>query len=305
MEKQEQLSINDPEKLTIVGKALSSELRIQILKLLENCSYNVNEIAEKLTIPASSAAMHVKVLEEAGLIETELKAAARGSMKVCRKAVSSVYVSLQTRKQEKAECISMPVGNFVDYHVEPTCGIVSEEGHIDIEDEPAVFYNPRRTLAKLIWLGDGYLEYRFPNASLKKNKLKALEISAELCSEDHEYNMDRKSDITLWINELEAGTWRSPSDFGGRKGKLNPAWWPGQNTQYGMLKTWRVDGKGSYLDYQRVSDLTLESFCLEKNDYISIRIGISPDAEEKGGMNLFGNCFGDYEQDIVMKLIFE
>lgn len=62
----------------------------------------------------------------------------------------------------------MPIGNYVDYHVEPTCGIVSGDGHIDMEDEPAVFYNPRRVEAKLLWFGNGYLEYRFSNASLKK-----------------------------------------------------------------------------------------------------------------------------------------
>ena len=60
--------------------------------------------------------------------------------------------------------------------------------HIDMEDEPAVFYNPRRVEAKLLWFGNGYLEYRFSNASLKKNTLRKLEISAEVCAEDHEYN---------------------------------------------------------------------------------------------------------------------
>lgn len=305
MEKNIKLSINEPEKLAIVGKALSSELRIQILKLLENCYYNINEIAEIMNIPASSAAMHVKVLEEAGLIETELKAAVRGSMKICHKTVRDIAIRLEGGAEENAEYINMPLGNFVDYHVEPTCGIVSEKGHIDIEDEPAVFYNPRRTEAKLIWLGNGYLEYRFPNASLKKNVLKGIEISAEVCSEDHEYNMEWKSDITLWINEREVATWTSPSDYGDRRGKLNPSWWPGQNTQYGMLKVWKIDGDGSYLDGKYMSANALGDYGLEDNEYISVKIGISPDAQNKGGMNLFGEDFGDYAQDIVMKLIYE
>ena len=30
----------------------------------------------------------------------------------------------------------MPVGNYVDYKVTPTCGMVNEEGYIDGEDEP-------------------------------------------------------------------------------------------------------------------------------------------------------------------------
>ena len=77
------------------------------------------------------------------------------------------------------------------------------------------------------------MEYRFPNVTLKKKTLRKVEVSAEICSEDHEYNMDWPSDITLWINDVEVGTWESPSDFGGRRGKLNPAWWSSDKTQYG------------------------------------------------------------------------
>ena len=36
----------------------------------------------------------------------------------------------------------------------------------------------------------------------------------------------------------------------------------------------------------------------------SVRIGVKEDAVHKGGMNLFGNGFGDYPQDIVMKMWF-
>lgn len=305
VEKNIKLNINEPEKLAIVGKALSSEIRIRILGLLENRYYNINEIAELLQIPSSSAAMHIKVLEEARLIETEFKAAVRGSMKICRRSVGSIAIRLDEMNNEKAETIPMPIGNFVDYHVEPTCGIVSGTGHIDVEDEPAVFYNPRRTEAKLIWLGNGYLEYRFPNASLKKNVLKSIEVSAEVCSEDHEYNMNWESDITLWINEIEVGTWRSPADFGDRRGRLTPAWWPSQNSQYGMMKVWKIDSQGSYLDGALTSNTSLSAFKLEESEYISVKIGISPDAAKKGGMNLFGDEFGDYPQDIVMRLIYE
>lgn len=304
MGRTEKINLNQKEQLAAIGKALSSELRLQILAELEEQSYNVNEIAELLQIPASSAAMHVRVLEEAGLIETELRAAVRGSMKVCRKTVTEVQLDLRTKEEENAERIHMPIGNYVDYHVEPTCGMVSREGYIDMEDEAAVFYNPARIQAKLIWFGNGYLEYRFPNAALKKNKLKSLELSAEICSEDHEYNMECPSDITLWVNDVEVGTWTSPSDFGGRRGKLNPAWWPAQNTQYGMLKIWSIKKDGSYLDGERTSAQGLRQYSLSENDYISVKIGIKEDAEHKGGVNIFGDGFGDYPQDIVLKLVY-
>lgn len=304
MGRTEKYNLNQKEQIVAIGKALSSELRLRILEELEEQFYNVNEIAELLQIPASSAAMHVRVLEEAGLIETELRAAVRGSMKVCKKSVTELLVDLKQQEVENVERIHMPIGNYVDYHVKPTCGMVSQEGFIDVEDEAAVFYNPARIQAKLIWFGDGYLEYRFPNTALKKSALKSLEVSAELCSEDHEYNMECPSDITLWINDIEVGTWRSPSDFGGRRGKLNPAWWPAQNTQYGILKTWCVKRDGSYLDGEKTSDRSLDVYKLMENEYISVKIGIKEDAERKGGVNIFGDCFGDYPQDIVLKLVY-
>lgn len=306
LEKVFSLTLDDGERLACICKALSSETRIRMLRLL--CAYklNVNELAEKLEIPASSAAINVKALEEAGLIGTEVQSGVRGSAKLCYKAVSSLEVSFVTEEaDDNSETVSMPVGNYVDYKVEPTCGLVSEKGRIDGEDEPGAFYNPERTSAKLLWLGKGYVEYRFPNHMLADKKIKRIEFSAELCSEDHEYNLDWPSDITMWINGREAGTWNCPSDYGGRRGRLNPDWWPDKNTQYGMLKTWRITDRGTYLDKVKVSGLTLADYDLTGNGFISVRLGNAEDAKHQGGMNIFGDCFGDYPQGINMKIVYK
>lgn len=288
------IDISNPEKLIALGKALSSEKRLDLLLLLEKEALNINEISARLQIPASSAAMHVKALEEAGLILTDLRPGIRGSMKICKRAVDEIEISLTECKeeQERIQTISMPIGNFVDYQVEPTCGIVGRDKHIDEEDEPRCFYNPKRTTAQLIWFGKGYVEYRFPNSGLDEKRLKKLELSAELCSETADYNMDCPSDITVWIGGVEVGTWECPSDFGGRRGKQNPDWWPDKNTQYGMLKTWTISG-AQIKDYQ-----------LSALPYIAVRIGIKEDAKHVGGINIFGEAFGDYAQDIVMKFYY-
>ena len=299
-----QMNLDDTKRLASIAKALSLEVRIDILKLLCNIDLNINEIAERLMLPQSSAAAHVKVLEEAGLIKTTLQPGIRGSMKVCSKLLDGFSVDFISKMERESTIIHMPIGNFVDYQVEPTCGIVSSKGPIDEEDEPRCFYNPERTIAKLLWFGKGYLEYRFPNNVLKHKQEKKLELSMELCSEDHEYNFDYPSDITVWINGLEAGTWNCPSDYGGRRGKLNPDWWPDKNTQYGMLKTWRLTEDGSYLDDRKTKDTNIHDYHLSQGEYISVRIGIKEDAEHIGGINLFGDCFGDYTQNILMKIVF-
>lgn len=298
------LDLDAGKQLAAVGKALSSEVRIDIIKLLYRQEYNINEIAERLELAPSSAAAHIRVLEEAGIVRTTLLPGIRGSMKLCSLQIECASISLHTKEKghQQIETIEMPIGNYVDYRVTPTCGIVSLKGPIDDEDEPRCFYNPERMHAKLLWLGDGYVEYRFPNNSIKSGEPSRIEISAELCSEDHDYNMEYPSDITLWVNGIEVATWECPSDFGGRRGRLNPEWWPDKNTQYGMLKTWAITTEGIYLDDEKFSGKTIKEFGLSEREYISVRLGVKEHAIHKGGMNLFGNGFGDYEQDIVMKI---
>lgn len=300
------MNLDDTRHLALVAKALSAEVRIEILKLLCREDLNVNEIAEKLSIPASTAATHVKLLEEAGIIHTSLQRGIRGSMKLCTKVLADLEVKLSTLEAESYQCevINMPIGNFVDYKVEPTCGIVSDKGNIDEEDEPRCFYNPNRIYAQLLWFGKGYVEYRFPNNMLKNNKERRVSISMELCSEDHEYNMNCRSDITVWVNGIDAGTWACPSDFGGRRGKLNPDWWPDKNTQYGMLKSWTLTEQGTYIDDDKVNEITIDEYHLSESDYISVKIGIKEDALHVGGVNLFGSGFGDYPQDIRFKIFY-
>lgn len=292
--------------LPAVGKALSSKTRLELLELLGWEPLSINEIAERLEIPASSAAMHVRALEEAGLIRTELKPGIRGSMKVCMKAADSLEIELAMPDAQKhqVQIVSMPIGNFVDYEAHPTCGIVGNDGHIDEEDEPRCFYNPKRVFAQLIWMGRGYLEYRFPNVGVREEELKKVELSMELCSETADYDMDCASDITVWINGIDAGTWCCPSDFGGRRGKLNPDWWPDKNTQYGMLKTWGIGGDGTKIDGVLVNSLKIEDYHLALGAYISVRIGIKEDAEHVGGLNLFGEGFGDHPQNILLKFYY-
>ncbi len=304
MEQEIRLNLDDKDKLIKLGKALSSPDRINLLALLSGSNLNVNEIAEKLNLAPSSAALHVKVLEDAGLIHSELLPAVRGSMKVCHKSVENIEISTASSiTSENVSVINMPIGAYVDYNVTPTCGIVGEKGPIGEEDEPRCFYHQDRGQAKLLWFGNsGYVEYRFPNHVLKDARETKLELSVEICSEDHEYNFDYPSDITLWINGVEAGTWECPSDFGGRRGRFNPEWWPDKNTQYGQLKTWTIDENGCYIDSVKVLDKKIPDFHLNEKDYISVRIGVKENALHKGGVNLFGDGFGDYAQAIRMAI---
>ncbi|MBB6635755.1 ArsR/SmtB family transcription factor [Cohnella thailandensis] len=304
-----ELSFQDPDRLVAVAHALSTRARVDMLQLLSTRNMNVMEIAEALKLPVSTVANNVKVLEAAKLISTELVPASRGAMKVCTRNYDDIRIAFNVEKTVPRGRLStyemeMPVGHYSDCEVHPTCGMANVEGMIVKEDEPASFYHPKHIGAQMIWLRKGYLEYLLPLEIPANARIDALEISMELCSEAPNYDNNWPSDITLWINGVEIGTWTSPGDFGDRRGRLNPAWLPDWSTQYGLLKTWRIDRHLTTLDMEKVSEVRVDDLKLIHRPNIRLRIGVKPDAVHQGGLNLFGKQFGDYEQDINVKVYY-
>ena len=301
-----ELSIDHKAKLCKVARALSSEDRINIIELLNKQNLIINEIAEKLHLPTSTTAAHIKVLEDAELIQTELRPAKRGAKKVCTRNYDDVHIRLNLdvghNGPNNTYEISMPIGQFVDFEAFPTCGMASHQGHIIPDDDPTYFYHPSKAQAELIWLRKGYLEYVYPFDIPQHAEIDSLQFSMEICSEAPNYDNQWPSDITVWVNGIEIGTWTCPGDFGDRPGKLNPSDWPNNNTQYGMLKNWRVDRNHATIDDISISSVTLDQLNLKEQKFIRFRIGIKENAVHRGGMNIFGKRFGDHAQDIVMKV---
>ena len=120
------------------------------------------------------------------------------------------------------------------------------------------------------------------------------------------YRNDFPSDITFWINDKEIATYNSPGDFGGRRGKYSPSYWFINSTQFGILKTITVNNNGVYIDNINVSkNITLNDILVYNCPFIEFKIGIKDDAIHKGGINIFGKNFGDYNQAILMKIKFK
>lgn len=302
-----QISTRYPEQLYSVARALSSMDRIRILKTLEDDSYNVIELASLLNIPASTAGLHVRILEDAGLIRTQIQPGTHGSSKLCSRTIERITVLLQDLpvREGNMQTLSMPVGAYTDCSVLPTCGLGGEDAFIGASDDPASFYLPERIHAQIVWSAGGYLEYRFPNLSTGGSGVKRLVLSAELCSEAPNYREDWKSDITLWINGIECGTWNCPGDFGERGGLLTPGYVLCGSTQYGLLTTWSVDAKGCYVNGKPAGAAGIRDLGLGDSSYITVRIGNKPDAKYKGGFNIFGAKAGDYPQDIQLTFEYE
>lgn len=302
-----ELGFNDLERLVTVSHALSTRSRVDILRLLNSKNLNIIEIAEKLKLPVSTVASNIKVLEAAELINTELLPASRGAMKVCSRNYDDIHIALNLKNSVPKGVthvyeVEMPIGHYSDCEVSPTCGMANADGYIIKEDEPASFYHPKHVNAQIIWLRKGYLEYLLPMDIPAGARIESLGLSMEMCSEAPNYDHNWPSNISVWVNGVEIGMWTSPGDFGDRRGKLNPNWWYDWATQYGFLKTWRVDHEKTTLDMDKVSDVTLDHLRINESPKMRLRIGIKPDAVNQGGLNLFGRQFGDHEQNIMMQI---
>ena len=234
-------SLGQIERLCQVAKALSSPQRVKMIGLLASRSMNVNELADALGMPVSTAALNVRQLEEAGLISSEIQPGIRGAMKLCSRRIDSVSMHLVPETQEgvSALTLKLPLGSYASARdIRPECGLVSEHAWIGESNAPRAFYHPDRLSAQLLWFESGEVEYRFSLGEIDPVQVEWLEISMELSSNAPMYRENFKSDIYVGLGETELGVWTSPGDYGARRGRFNPSWWSDTSSQYGLLKTW-------------------------------------------------------------------
>jgi predicted transcriptional regulator len=297
----------DPSERQDIVRGLASDVRISILRLLRiGGPKNVNQIADELALPQSTVSSNLQILEDAGLITTESVKAKKGSQKICHSAFHEILIAFHDdvvgRRDDLIE-VSMPLGLYTQFEVTSPCGLCSKDGVIGLLDVPDTFLEPDRMKAGLLWFTHGFIEYQFPNNTmLKKARPKALEFSMELSSEVPGTAANWPSDIFLQINGVDIGAWTSPGDFGDKRGLYTPDWWKLAGSQYGKLKNWRVNGEGSFIDGVKISNVRLDDLGIDRHRSIRMRIGVSEHADHPGGINIFGRGFGNYDQDIVLRI---
>jgi predicted transcriptional regulator len=300
------LTVNPEDDIEVV-RGLASPVRLQILHLLRRRGpMNVNQISRALGLPQSTVATNIQALEAPGLIQTELAKATKGQQKICAARFDEIVIRLDgsaAQPQDDLIEVAMPLGLYTAYQVSAPCGLCSTEGIIGLLDVPDYFLDPQRMQAALVWFGRGYLEYKFPNnAKILDAGIAMIEYSMELSSEVPGTNSDWPSDISLWVNDTRIGTWTSPGDFGDQRGIYTPRWWKLEGSQYGRLTTWRITAQGCFVDGVKISGVTLDELDLPSHHSIRLRIGIDEDARHPGGVNVFGRGFGNYDQDILMRI---
>lgn len=289
-----------------IFKALSSEIRIQILELLaKNQSLNLNDLANRLNLSNGAITMHIKKLEDSGLIEINTTGGKHGIQKICYLNKDTLMVDLRSKDIDNLYEVEIQVGHYSDYQAIPTCGLATKDSIIGDFDDPRYFADPERINSEIIWLTEGFLEYRIPNYLKSNQSFREIQFSLELGSEAPGYCDNYPSDIFFYVNGIEIGSWTSPGDFGDKRGTFNPEWWPPHLNQYGMLKLIRITKEGSFIDGCRISDVGLNQIQLDYKSELTFRIAVNEQSVNKRGLTIYGKHFGNYSQDLLARVLYD
>lgn len=290
-----------------VFQALGSDIRVRIMKLIAAADgISPGQISQKLGIPPSTLSPHIAKLHECGLIRFEDVPSSHGTQKLCYLAMEQIIVSLDAQSNRSRVIQSeIPIGQYSDFSIEPTCGLSTTEAFIGKLDEPCSFTYQERFQAGILWFTTGYLEYILPNTVPYGHTIKQLSLSFELSSEAPQHNNDWPSDIRFSLNGTTLGLWTSPGDFGDRRGDLNPSWWYDFLNQYGILKNLTITDDGTFLDGERISPVTVQMLQLDYASVMKFRFSVDPGTPYSKGLTLYGRGFGDYNQGIRMTVQYE
>lgn len=302
--------LDDANQIALIGRALSSPIRIEILRLLNKKPMLASEISEVLNIQVSSALVHLKILEDAELLSIETSKKGKRSINWYTYAVPKLIIMTRNNsgpKQTKAPIIyNVKIGDFIDAKFGASCGFASESQQLN-ENHPRNMFSPEKHSAQLIWNKHaGYLTYAIPNEYADTERLKSISFSMELCAETNGWNNNYPSDITFYINDVELCTWTCPGDFGDRYGTFTPPWWFLESSKYGLLTTVGIQNDGVYLNQKLVNKrIKLSDLNLKNGNKTTFKIAVKENAVYCGGFNIFGEKFGDYNQAIIFTALYE
>ncbi len=285
-------------------KALGSEVRLEIVRLLVDQPMNMNELAGKLHITNGALTTHIRKLEECGVVGISNDANGHGNQKICHIIPDKLLIDIKSAplEMENTCSVDLKVGRYSSCRVNPTCGLAAADRIIGAVDDYRYFNHPDHFDADILWFTQGFVEYQVPNFASTYGHITQVTVSAELSSEAPGVNSQWPSDISFYINDIMVGTWTSPGDYGDVRGVFTPSWWFPDWNQYGLLKMLTVNRKGTFMDGLPISDVTIGDLKLDGTQVFNLRFAVDQRAAHVGGLTIFGKTFGNYAQDIQVSL---
>ncbi len=274
------------QDVTPIVKALSSDIRLKMLELLDQKEMSIQLFCEHLSLSKTAVINHLTILETAGFISSRPIPGTVGNQKMFIKAYDRLIFNF-TPNTENADRkqyyeLELSPGNYFDFLAYPPCGLADEAHIIQKWDDPSVFFGTERVGAQIVWASYGFLEYRVPlNIPFEDLGLERISIQMELSAQGglaelEEAGIYHKHDALVFPEEIElAKAYSGLSDitiyFGGqelatfsledfsryqRNGRYTPTWWRGSG--YGKLVSIDINEEGTFMDGQKVSMVTLE-----------------------------------------------
>ena len=298
--------IKNPDEALEVFRALGSEVRIDILTLLiQNGRMSMSTLAQSLGISNGALTPHVRKLEACDLLRINADADKHGNMRVCEPHLDKILFVLGKSQAAQNEFRShLRVGQYTRCNVYPTCGLSTPSELIGKFDDPRYFTHPKRFEADILWLGKGFVEYMIPCVIPRRSSIEQISVSMELSSEAPGSNPFWPSDIHFYLNDTLLGVWTSPGDFADVHGLFTPDWWFSNWNQYGLLKTLMIRSDGTFIDDQKLSDVTIDQLKVNAKAPMYLRLEVPDDALHIGGLTIFGRDFGNYNQDIEFRIVY-
>lgn len=290
-----------------VFAAMHSQIRLEIIQLLASRDMNVKQLADSTQVSSAVMTQHIRKLEKAGIVVSRPEKGSAGTQKMCSLAVRSLEIEFPVKAEgdgrDQCKTIYVPVGHYSHIEAQPTCGLATRKKVIGQFDNPRYFFDPERVNASILWFTTGYVTYTFPNPLLARETPTDIEISLEICSEAPGYDENWPSDIVFSLNGVELGMWTSPGDFASKRGKYTPEWWLPNVNQFGLMKVVRVNGRGTYVDGEKISDIGIAAVKSEDKSW-DLTLSVDEHAVHPGGLTIFGQGFGNYDQDIMISIYY-
>lgn len=285
-------------------KALGSDIRIEIIKLLlKNKDMNLNELATNLNITNGALTSHIKKLEDCGIIQIINETTGHGNEKRCKVILEKIIIDigLPIQPGDIYEA-TVGIGQYSDYQVEPSCGLATTGGFLGELDNIRYFSHPDRMHANILWFKNGFVEYLLPNFIPTAHIIDELTIQIEIASLVSSCDSSFASDLDFYLNQIKIGQITLAGDTGKGSGVYTPNWFDTSWKQFGTLKQISIKKEGTFIDGIKVSDTSIDSLGLDYSSILKFKIAVNKDSIHSHGVTLYGNSFGNYNQDIKIKI---
>ena len=69
-----------------------------------------------------------------------------------------------------------------------------------------------------------------------------------------------------------------------------------------MLKLLVINKRGTFIDGLQISDVTINDLGLTDKSTIRLKMAVNDDSNHVGGLTIYGKNFGNYNQDINVRI---